>query len=201
MLVASLVLLEQYTQHASRPRCKAPVSGCTRGAAATRRCPKRTKPKRTVGGRRITWTLWSRAGRFMSRPSSPPSQVPRPVSNHSACMHGDKMLVFGDNGESSAVFSLDLAVSKLIWKHVEAKGEIPQARLSHTATMVATRPRLSLRRARTRPCRCAQHDALLLCTMHSAGRTLCTAELAATQYPHCTRCTGCHTPYNVHATH
>jgi len=72
-----------------------------------------------------------------SGPITAHGQVPRPVSNHSACMHGDKMLVFGDNGESSAVFSLDLAVSKLIWKHVEAKGEIPQARLSHTATMVA----------------------------------------------------------------
>eukprot|EP00667_Euglena_gracilis_P000173 EG_transcript_173 len=72
-----------------------------------------------------------------SGPVSTQGQVPRPVSNHTACLHGDRMLVFGDNGETSAVFSLDLAVSKLIWRHVEAKGEIPQPRLSHTATMVA----------------------------------------------------------------
>eukprot|EP00668_Euglena_longa_P001570 GGOE01001854.1.p1 GENE.GGOE01001854.1~~GGOE01001854.1.p1 ORF type:complete len:1648 (-),score=505.26 GGOE01001854.1:447-5003(-) len=72
-----------------------------------------------------------------SGPISTQGQVPRPVSNHTACLHGDKMLVFGDNGETSAIFSLDLAVSKLIWRHVEAKGEIPQPRLSHTATMVA----------------------------------------------------------------
>lgn len=64
-------------------------------------------------------------------------QVPRPVSHHSACLHGDKMLVFGDNGDTAAVFCLDLAVSKLVWRHLEAKGEIPQPRLSHTSTMVA----------------------------------------------------------------
>ena len=63
-------------------------------------------------------------------------QVPRPVSHHTACLHGDKMLVFGDNGESPALFSLDLAMTKLVWKHLEAKGEIPQPRLGHTATMV-----------------------------------------------------------------